>query len=557
MARKPRPPVGTPLEQPPDWAPHERPLMPGSPSTPYFPPRTRLAYGLVAVLLGVTGSLGTALVTVNLPAIQGDLGLDPAQGAWLNTVYVMVYVSMNLLIVKYRQQYGLIRFVKVFLTAYAVATVAHLFSDSFASALAVRAVSGVVGAAMGPVTLFYMLQAFPPKYRLQALILGIGVGQFGIPLGRVISPVLLDLGDWHGVYAFEAGLALACLAAVSALRVPVGFRVQAFERRDAISFALFASGFALLVAALGLGRINWWLDAPWVGWSLAGAVALLAAGATFEHYRENPLIDTRWIAQPSFLRFIFGILVVRVLLSEQTYAAPGLMQAVGMGPEQMQHLFGVVLIASILGVLVGAFSLLISPKLVAAQMLVALALIAIGGFMDANATIDTHPAQLVVSQSLLGFASAMFMGAAMMTGLGQLIQRGFHSIITFSMTIGVTQILGGVLGGAVFSTLEAMRATHHAAYLSEAVVASNPATAQTLQMYAGAYASTVVDPALRSADGVAILAQQAGQQANILAFNDIFLIIAVTATAMIGLNLFFSTRAMLKARAAARTASAA
>lgn len=550
MTRKVRPPVGTPLHQMPDWAPHERPMMAGSPATPYFPPRIRLAYGLVAVLLGVTGSLGTALVSVNLPAIQGDLGLDPAQGAWLNTVYVTVYVSMNLLVVKYRQQYGLIRFVKVFLTAYAAATVAHLFSDSFASALTVRAVSGVVGAAMGPVTLFYMLQAFPPKFKPQALILGIGVAQFGIPLARVISPVLLDLGDWHGVYAFEAGLALACLAAVSALRVPAGFRIQAFERKDAVSFALFASGFALLVAALGLGRISWWLDAPWVGWSLAGSIALIAAGATYEHYRENPLIDTRWIAQPSFLRFIFGILVVRILLSEQTYAAPGLMQAIGMGPEQMQQLFAVVLIASILGVLFGAFSLLISPGVVPVQMMVALALIAVGGFMDARATIDTHPAQLFVSQSLLGFSSAMFMGAAMMTGLGQLIRRGFHSIITFSMTVGVTQIMGGVLGGAIFSTLEAMRAAHHAAYLSESVVASNPATAHTLQAYGGAYASTVVDPALRSVDGAALLAQQAAQQANVLAFNDIFLIIAVTATAMIGLNLFFSIRAALKARAA-------
>ena len=78
---------------------------------------------------------------------------------------------------------------------------------------------------------------------------------------------------------------------------------------------------------LGLGRIVWWFEAPWLGWCLAAAVVLLAAGALVEHGRIHPLIDTRWVATGTFLRFALNVALVRVILSEQSVGAAGLMQA--------------------------------------------------------------------------------------------------------------------------------------------------------------------------------------------------------------------------------------
>lgn len=50
--------------------------MPGSPSTPLHSNPSRLAYALVAVLVGLTGGLGNALFSANLAAIQGGSGTD-------------------------------------------------------------------------------------------------------------------------------------------------------------------------------------------------------------------------------------------------------------------------------------------------------------------------------------------------------------------------------------------------------------------------------------------------------------------------------------------------
>jgi hypothetical protein len=43
---------------------------------------------------------------------------------------------------------------------------------------------------------------------------------------------------------------------------------------------------------LSLGRLDWWFEAPWIGWSLAGAVVLIVSAIAFEHNRSNPLLNT-------------------------------------------------------------------------------------------------------------------------------------------------------------------------------------------------------------------------------------------------------------------------
>ena len=97
------------------FAPHEVPVMPGSPGSPAHPGRRRAAYASIGVLVGLTGGFGNALISANTTTLAGALGLDPAEIAWLPTVYVMTNVSANLLLIKFRQQFGLRPFAVVFL----------------------------------------------------------------------------------------------------------------------------------------------------------------------------------------------------------------------------------------------------------------------------------------------------------------------------------------------------------------------------------------------------------------------------------------------------------
>ncbi|MCQ4005354.1 MFS transporter, partial [Klebsiella pneumoniae] len=86
--------------------------------------------------------------------------------------------------------------------------------------------------------------------------------------------------------------------------LPPSEREKVFEPLDFLTFALFAPGLWLLIAVLSQGRIQWWTERPWIGWSLAASVALIAAAILVEHHRRNPLINTRWLGTREMLRLM-------------------------------------------------------------------------------------------------------------------------------------------------------------------------------------------------------------------------------------------------------------
>ncbi len=517
--------------------PHERPLLPGSPATPDFPHPVRFAYGCVGVLAAFTSAMGTALISVNLSNIQGTLGLDPTQASWLPTVYLMTYVSMNLILVKFRQQYGLRLFAQLGLGIYLAAVVAHLLVGGFPSALFVRAASGAAAAPLTSLGVFYLLQAFPAQRRLSAFVLAFGLPLAATPLARLFSPDLLELGQFRTLYLIELGLVLATLAAILALRLPPTERVQVFEWADFVTYPLMAVGLALLCAVLGQGRLEWWFDAPWIGVALAVAAVLIIAALVLEWNRTTPLLDLRWALTPDFIGFVLIATLTRVILSEQTVGAAGFLTAVGMGQEQTQRLYAVVAAATLAGAIVGALT--VSQQTILFQVMAAIALIAVAAFLDSHADNLTRPPQLYASQAMLGFASAMFLAPTLLIGFSQVLARGWRSFTTLIVTFGVSQNLGALFSQALLQTFQYDRARFHYAHLIGQLDPTLPYVAERLK----------AGPA-----AVATLAAQATREANILAYNDVFVLVLVIAVLTLINTAIFTLRAIAKIKAAQRAA---
>jgi MFS family permease len=512
-----------------EWqpAPHERSPIPGSPPTPWHPPLRRIAYFTVAVLVIMSGSLGNAIVTANLTSLQGSLGLYQAEIQWLPTVYVMTNVTANLVLIKFRQQFGIRLFTQIFLTLFVVATASHLFVHSFASAIVVRAISGIAAAACSTVGLLYMVQAWPARHRLKGLVAAISLSQLAIPLARLFPSDVFEADRWQAMYLFELGLALLCLASVRLLALPPVERQKVFEPLDFVTFPLFAGGIGLLSAVLGMGRSVWWFTVPWIAPALIGAAVLIPAALLIEHYRRNPLLNTRWLGSGDILRFALVSILVRVVLSEQGIGAVGLLGVNGMGPDQLHGLFLVVLLATAAGAVVGAWT--IDPLFLGRPILIALALIALGAWLDSDSTNLTRPQDMYGSQALLGFAGALFVGPAMLVGLTRALQQGPTHFVSFSALFGITQNLGGLIGSALLGTFQVVRERAHDAAITTQLSAGDPLVAQRIQQNAGAYGRVLGDPALRQAEGNMLLAQQVTREANILAYNDVFLLIAAIA----------------------------
>jgi MFS family permease len=510
------------------FKPHERPTMPGSPANPEHPSHRRLGYFGIGCLIGVTGGLGNALITVNLSIVQGSLGLDSREAAWLTAAYYMTNVTANLLLVKYRQQFGIQRFMRFCLVGYALAAILHLFVHQFWSSVTVRAFSGISAAGLSTMTILYLMQAMPAAKRLAGVMLGISIPQLATPIARIVSPALLEWGDWRMAYYFELGLALATLAAVWSLAVPPSEREKVFEKSDFVTFFLLAPGLWLLVAVLTQGRIQWWTEQAWIGWSLAGSIILIAAALAFEHSRPNPLINTRWLGRREMVRLMAVAASVRILLSEQTYGSVGLLTLFGMLNDQMVVLNTIILLASLAGLAV--MVLTFNPNNLARPISIAVALIAIGAFRDATATNLTRPENLYVSQAIIGFASIYFLGPAMIIGISRTLLAGPRHFISFVVLFSISQSIGGLIGAAFLGTFQVMREKFHSHAIVQSIVATDPLVAIRLRQGTGAVGGVVGDPVLRTAEGAALLAQQASREANILAFNDVFLLVGIMAS---------------------------
>jgi MFS family permease len=496
-----------------------------APTPVAMPPLRAASYMLAAVLLALTQGLGMNIISANLPQIQGSLGATTNEATWLVAAYMAPNVSLGLLLIKIRTQYGLRNFAELSILVFVLVSLMHLFVDDLHSAIVVRFFSGIAAAPMSTLGFLYMLEPFPPAKKMNiGLSLALTNISLGAPVARLISPRLLDIGQWHGLYLAEIAIALMGFAAVYLLPLTPQPRAKVIHWLDVVSYLLLAVGFGLTAVALTLGRACWWFEAPWLGVMLALAIAAIMAAVIIELNRESPLIDIRWLASKEVVHFTGALLMFRIVLSEQTSGAFGFFQVLGLQNDQMSTLYWVILAASVAGGLTCAA--VMKPGREPAIHMVALTLLIIGATMDSRATNLTRQVEMYASQALIAAASSLFLPPALASGLLSALKNGPNYILSFIIIFLTTQSIGGVLGSAIIGTFITWREKFHSHALVEHITLTDPIIAQRVSQLASAYGRVLTDKTLLNAEGLALLSQQATREANVLSYNDAFLLIA-------------------------------
>jgi hypothetical protein len=509
------------------FAPDERPAFVGSPFSPQHSSWRRAMFACVALLTGVCSTFPNALVTVNVGSISGSLGLYVAQASWLPAIYVAMNASANLTLIKARTQFGVPTVTHVLLIAYAAADLLQFMFPGLASAVLIRAISGMTAACLVTLTVYYLMQVFSVRFRPLALVIGIGVAQLGTPLARLVPVELLAVEGWRGLHLIELGVATGLLAITLAFPLPPSDRVSAFRPLDLLTIVLVIPAMLLLCGVLSLGRLEWWTDAPWLGWALAAAVALFALAALIETHRAHPLIQFSWLSGADIVRFAAVALFVRLALAEQTYGAVGLLTSGGLTNDQLRTLFAIVAAAMLAGILAAALTL--SERRIPWQVMIAALVIALGAWIDTDATNLTRPPQLYVSQALLGFGTTLFIGPALIYGLIRVLRRGADVLVSFVVLFSVTQNVGGLLGSALLGSYQVTEARAHAHALSEHMRASDPRVVDRIRAGAEAVAGVVTDSAQRVAEGASSLARAMTQEAGVAAYSNVFRFVEIMA----------------------------
>lgn len=522
------------------FKPHERPIMVGSPANPDHPTRRKFFYLMIGIFIGLTASFQNGLLVANLSQIQGELGLTPVEGGWISVAYNMTNACITILLYKIRQQFGMSLFSKITMFFLLAATSLQwlvssgIIETSFGAwvepyylEMVARGFSGIVASAMTVLSIFYCLQGMPTAKRISGLILGFGLVQFGIPLSRIISPYLAGDGSLDTLFLFEFGLVLICFSLINLLELPAGITEKVFEKLDIISFGLFAIGIAALCVFLVQGRILWWTT-PWLSIPLIIAVVTIIPALWIETHRKNPMLQVRWMRSRTIIAFTITGAVMRILLSEQTVGAAGLLANLGYGNDQLITFYAVVLAASALALVTSIFTT--NAMDLRRPVIFAVALIAVGAWIDMGSSLNSTPSMFYFSQFLIAFAAVYFMGPMVFEGMFRAIANGPAYIISFSVIFGISQTIGGLAGAAAIQAFTTIRTQMHYADMVSSLNLGDAGLAARVAGAQGALSGQITDRAQAGSTAMGQVLQGVQRQATVAAYDDLFFILATIAT---------------------------
>ena len=499
-------------------------------------------YIAASVMFFLTQGLGLNLAFANLTQIQGTIAATTTESAWLSAAYMAPNVSLAIALVKIRLQYGVRNFAEVSILGFIVASLLNLFVSDLHSAIVVRFLSGIAGAPLSTLGFLYMLEAFEPAKKMTVGVsLAMTNTLLAAPITRLVSPSLLDYGEWRGLYTLEMALALLVMPIIYLLPLTPPPRVKVIVLGDIFSYLLVAIGFGCLAVVLSVGRLYWWLEVPWLGIVLAIGIASLTAAVVVDLRRSTPLIDVRWLLRPEMLHLTGILLVFRLIAAEQTSVVVTFYQnAVGLLYDQLSMLYWIILAFSVIGGLICA--VLMTYGLSWQIQFVALALMGVGSLIDSQVTNLIRPEQMYLSQAMVAAGAALFLPPSMSVGFKASLSKGPAYLVTFFVIFTFTQSVGGLIGSAFYGTLIIIREKFHSAVLTERVLLTDPHVAERVSQLSSSYGKVIGDSAILKGEGLALLGAQVSREANMLAYGDAFLVAAVIAfvsLAGLSLHVFF------------------
>jgi hypothetical protein len=504
-----------------------------TPPRPAFvpkPPLLAAAYMLASTFIALSQSLGQGFLSANLTSLGGELGATQTETMWLMVVFMAPRAVLPLMLIKIRMQFGLRRFAEVSIIVYVAVALLSLLATDLRSALVVELLSGIAAAPLSTLAFLYMLEPLPPEKKLTiGLPLALTMISLGTPLARAINPLILTDGSWTNILILKLGMSMICLVLVYRLPLVAAETMKVIKGMDLVSFGLIAASFGGFVACFTTGATYWWVEVPWLGQAIAASIAALVIALVIELHRRTPLLDVRWLTSPAMLHLTAALLIFRIILSEQSSGAPGLFQTLGFAQEQVAPLFWAISAASLGGGI--ACALVLRPDRVPFIHVGALLLIAAGAGMDAHSNSGLAPRDMILSQSLIGFASTLFLPSAMATGLLTALSKGPQYLLSFIIVFLSSQILGGTIGAGLFRSIVTARTAAHAEWIAEELATGDPLVSAQISTLAQQLSTQLTDAAQLKAQAAAQLAATVQREATVAAYNDVFAAISFLALA--------------------------
>jgi EmrB/QacA subfamily drug resistance transporter len=239
--------------------------------------------------------LDNLVVSTAIPVIRVDLGASIEQLEWTVNAYTLTFAVLLLTGAALGDRFGRRRVFLLGVAIFTAASAAAALAPSIEALIAARAVQGVGGALVLPLSLTILSDAFPAERRGLAIGAWSGIAGLAVAAGPLVGGAVVEGISWQWIFWLNVPVGL--------LLLPLGLRLRETHGPDK---ALDLGGLAL--ASGGLFGIVWGLvNGNADGWTSLGILFALAAGlillvafVAWELRVREPMLPLRFFRDRAF-----------------------------------------------------------------------------------------------------------------------------------------------------------------------------------------------------------------------------------------------------------------
>jgi MFS family permease len=204
---------------------------------------------LVAALSGLFATtFPITVLTLSIPTIADDFGVDDADLAWVITLPTLCSALALPLLGKLGDLYGHRR---VFLTGFAIATVTTALTATASSAvllIAWRTLTQVLGGATQPSSLALISAEYQPERRARAMGYWAMVAAGAPVIGLAIGAPLIDAIGWQALFVIQAVLMVVPVVAAWLVLRETPRREARFDVKGAVALSIAVGALMIVVS---------------------------------------------------------------------------------------------------------------------------------------------------------------------------------------------------------------------------------------------------------------------------------------------------------------------
>jgi DHA2 family multidrug resistance protein len=431
---------------------------------------------LAVIVAAMIEIIDTTIVNVALPTIQGNLGADINQGAWIVTGYIVANVVVIPLTPFLQTRFGRRNYFVASIVVFTLASFVCGIAGSLSVLVFFRIIQGLAGGGLISTAQTILADTFPKQ--MQGLATGIFA--MGVIVGPAVGPVLggylTDALSWR--WAFFVNVPIGTLAAFLAatfLRDPEKPR---YLPLDTVGLGLLAVGLGSLQYVLDQGQSNdWFADTSIVLCSLTSAIGL-AAFVWWELFgTDHPVVDLRVLKyRPIWIGSLLSVALGFSLFGGVLLIPQYVQSVLGFTATNSGELFlvqagtsGVLTFVSVAIMATGK----VQPRV---QVAIGMLLLGIGNYMLFRVeTPQSDFGTFVLPLMVLGVGMSQIFVPLTVATVGAVPEAIVPSAAAFT---NLSRQLGGSISTAILVTLAVRGGVADYASLASNVTLANPAVAQ-------------------------------------------------------------------------------